>query len=69
MKGTEQFDKDYAAEQLRRSRHPLRKIIKRFYLDNILRDVRGLLSILVVGQVNCCRVFRPGRWVSSTPIW
>ena len=35
------FGADYAAEQLRRSRHPLRRVIRRFYLDNILRDVRG----------------------------
>jgi len=35
------FGADYAAEQLRRSKHPVRRIIKKFYLDNILRDVRG----------------------------
>jgi len=36
-----EFDRSYAAEQLRRSKHPLRRIIKRFYLDNVLRDVHG----------------------------
>lgn len=36
-----EFDDQYAAEQLRRSRHPLRRVVKRFYLRNILRDVRG----------------------------
>jgi SAM-dependent methyltransferase len=36
-----EFDVNYAAEQLRRSAHPLRRFIKRFYLDNVLRDVRG----------------------------
>ncbi|MGH9809968.1 MAG: hypothetical protein ACRD9W_22420, partial [Terriglobia bacterium] len=41
MQEAEEFDQAYAAEQLRRSRHPLRKIIKRFYLENILRDVQG----------------------------
>lgn len=33
--------KAYAAEQMRRSHHPLRRIIKSFYLKNILSDVRG----------------------------
>jgi SAM-dependent methyltransferase len=36
-----EFDRHYAAEQLRRSRHPLRRFIKALYLRNILRDVRG----------------------------
>ena len=36
-----EFDRHYAAEQLRRSRHPLRRFIKGFYLRNILREVRG----------------------------
>lgn len=35
------FDRGYAAEQLRRSRHPLRRLIKGFYLRNLLADVRG----------------------------
>jgi len=36
-----EFDVYYANEQLRRSRHPARRLIKRFYLRNILRYVRG----------------------------
>lgn len=36
-----EFDGHYAAEQLRRSRHPLRRFIKGFYLRHLLRDVRG----------------------------
>ena len=36
-----EYDQNYAAQQLRRSRHPLRRIIKYFYLNNILHDVRG----------------------------
>ena len=36
-----EFDQRYAAEQLRRSRHPLRRLVKGYYLRNILRDVRG----------------------------
>lgn len=41
MNSIDEFGIDYAAEQLRRSRHPLRKSIKFFYLRNILRDVIG----------------------------
>jgi len=36
-----EFNLAYAEEQLRRSRHPLRILIKNFYMDNILRDVKG----------------------------
>lgn len=36
-----EYDERYAVEQLRRSRHPLRRVIKHFYLDNILSDVKG----------------------------
>ena len=36
-----EFDLDYAAEQLRRSRHPLRRAVKSLYLRNILRFVSG----------------------------
>lgn len=36
-----EFDQQYAFEQFRRSRHPLRRFIKGYYLRNILRDVRG----------------------------
>ena len=35
------FDEAYAEEQLRRSRHPLRRLVKGFYLRNILREVSG----------------------------
>lgn len=36
-----EFDQQYALEQFRRSRHPLRRFVKGFYLRNTLRDVRG----------------------------
>lgn len=36
-----EFDREYAAEQLRRSKHPLRRFVKGFYLREVLRDVRG----------------------------
>src|SRR3954468_21154556 len=35
------FDAEYAARQLRRRRNPARRIIKHFYLQNMLREVRG----------------------------
>ena len=38
---TRGFDQSYAAEQLRRSRHPLRSLIKGFYLRNMLQRVKG----------------------------
>jgi hypothetical protein len=38
---TAEFSKDYAAEQIRRSRHPFRRLIKGFYIRNILQDVFG----------------------------
>ena len=41
MQQNSEFGQDYAEEQLRRSKHPIRRIIKQFYLDNILADVRG----------------------------
>lgn len=36
-----EFNLAYAEEQLRRSRHLIRRLIKNFYMDNILRDVKG----------------------------
>ena len=41
MTDSQEFDVNYAAEQLRRSRHPFRRAIKRFYLDAVLREVAG----------------------------
>lgn len=37
----QEFDRAYAAEQLRRSRHPLRRLIKKLYLDRVLREMSG----------------------------
>lgn len=34
-----EFGRCYAAEQIRRSRHPVRRFVKGFYLRQILRDV------------------------------
>jgi len=41
MTAVSEFDHAYAAEQLRRSKHRLRRLIKRFYLDHVLQDVHG----------------------------
>ena len=41
MHSSDEFDKPYAEEQLRRSRHPLHRLIKKFYIENILADVQG----------------------------
>jgi len=38
---TSEFSREYAAEQIRRSRHPFRRLIKEFYIRNILQDVIG----------------------------
>ncbi len=35
------FDGHYAAQQLRRSRDPLRRFVKGFYLRNLLKDLHG----------------------------
>jgi hypothetical protein len=35
------YGEKYAARQLRRRRNPLRRAIKHFYLNNMLREVRG----------------------------
>ncbi len=36
-----EFSREYAAEQIRRSRHPLRRLIKEFYIRSIMQDVIG----------------------------
>ncbi len=41
MAAADEFDDTYAAEQLRRARHPLRRLIKHFYLAQVLKDVSG----------------------------
>jgi 2-polyprenyl-3-methyl-5-hydroxy-6-metoxy-1,4-benzoquinol methylase len=53
-----EFDAAYAAEQLRRSRHPLRRLIKRFYLDHVLHDVHGPTIDLGCGA---------GQWLARLP--
>ncbi|MEO8026050.1 MAG: class I SAM-dependent methyltransferase [Bryobacteraceae bacterium] len=41
MSESAEFDGSYADEQLRRARHPLRRAVKHFYLENILKEVTG----------------------------
>ena len=38
---TLEFDQRYADEQIRRSRQPIRRFVKGFYLRNLLRDLNG----------------------------
>ena len=55
-----EFDQRYAAEQLRRSRHPLRRFVKGFYLRNVLRDVRGPCIDYGCGAGQLLRAMHPG---------
>lgn len=55
-----EFDRDYAAEQLRRSHHPLRRFVKGFYLRRILRDVRGPSVDFGCGAGQLLRLLPPG---------
>lgn len=54
------FDREYAARQLRRSRNPLRRAIKHFYLRNMLREVRGRTVDLGFGAGQLLEKLPPG---------
>jgi hypothetical protein len=54
------FDREYAARQLRRSRNPLRRAIKHFYLKNMLREVRGRTVDLGFGAGQLLEKLPPG---------
>jgi SAM-dependent methyltransferase len=54
------FDGAYADRQLRRSRNTLRRAIKRFYLNNLLREVRGRAVDLGFGAGQLLRRLPPG---------
>lgn len=41
MSVVSEFGASYASSQIARSRHPLRRIVKSFYLANVIADVRG----------------------------
>jgi Methionine biosynthesis protein MetW len=41
MSQVEEFDSAYAQSQIERSRHPIRRIIKSFYVKQVLRWVQG----------------------------
>lgn len=68
---TSEFSREYAAEQIRRSRHPFRRLIKEFYIRNLLKEIAGpsidfacgagqLLARLPAGsigvEVNACLI-------------
>ena len=54
------FDKIYADEQLRRSKHPIRKLIKYFYINNVLKDVAGRAIDLGCGAGQLLKKLAPG---------
>lgn len=56
----DEYDEAYAAEQLRRSRHPLRRIVKRFYLDSMLSEVKGPTIDFGCGAGQLLRCLPPG---------
>lgn len=55
-----EFDQHYAAEQLRRARHPFRRFVKGFYLRNLLKDVRGPAIDFGCGAGQLLAVLPPG---------
>lgn len=55
-----QFDKDYAAAQLQRSRHPLRRLVKAWYLRQVLAHVEGPTIDFGCGAGQLLRRLPPG---------
>ena len=60
MTDTVEFDERYASEQVRRSRHPLRRLIKHFNLDNVLRELAGSTIDIGCGAGQLLRRLPPG---------
>ena len=54
------YDEEYAARQVRRHRNPLRRLIKGFYLRNMLREVRGRTIDLGFGAGQLLERLAPG---------
>ncbi|MDO9598613.1 MAG: methionine biosynthesis protein MetW [Azoarcus sp.] len=54
------FDQTYASEQLRRQRSPLRRAIKRFYLQSALSETRGPTIDLGCGAGQLLEHLPPG---------
>lgn len=54
------YDKAYAERQFRRRRNPLRRLIKGFYLRNMLREVRGRTIDLGFGAGQLLERLPPG---------
>lgn len=55
-----EFDKVYADEQVRRSNHPIRKLIKYFYIRYLLADIRGMALDVGCGAGQLLRKLPPG---------
>jgi SAM-dependent methyltransferase len=60
MSETEEFGLSYASAQLARSRHPVRRVVKGFYLREVLRDVRGPTLDFGCGAGQLLRRLPPG---------
>lgn len=60
MQDRNDFDQAYANEQLRRSQHPIRRLIKYFYLNNLLKDVHGATLDLGCGAGQLLARLPPG---------
>jgi len=54
------YDEAYAARQVRRRNNPLRRLIKGFYLRNLLREVRGRTVDLGFGAGQLLERLPPG---------
>ena len=59
MSGNE-YDTGYAERQIGRSRNPLRKLVKHFYLNHILRDVQGRAVDFGCGAGQLLQKLAPG---------
>lgn len=60
MSDSDEFGRSYASAQLARSRHPLRRFVKGFYLREVLRDVRGPTLDFGCGAGQLLRKLPPG---------
>jgi len=60
MSDSDEFGRSYASAQLARSRHPLRRLVKGFYLREVLREVRGPTLDFGCGAGQLLRKLPPG---------
>ena len=60
MSTPSEFDQQYAREQLRRARHPLRRLVKKYYLRNTLKDISGATIDFGCGAGQLLECLPPG---------